>query len=85
MDAQTRREKQQQEVDANYEVFKARLDELLGERPGQFALMKDRKVVEFFDTREDAVKAGKMLFDDGIFSAHEISDEVVDLGVYSWA
>ena len=75
IDAQTRRKKQEQEADANHEVFKARLDGLLGERPGDFVLMKNRKVVEFFKIREDAFRWGWLFFAEGVFSVHEISSK----------
>ena len=75
IDAQTRRQEQEQEVDANYEAFNARLDDLFGERPGDFVLMKNRKAMGFFKTREDAFRWGWMLFTKGIFSVHKISSE----------
>ena len=84
MNAEAWRKKQQTEVDVNYEVFLAKLPELLRRHPGQYALMKNLDFKGFFDTRADAIKFGKMQFDDGVFSVHEITDEVVDLGVYSW-
>ena len=84
MDAETQRDKQQAEVDANFAALQERLPELLGgAHARKFALMKDRKIVEFFDTRADAIVAGNMLFTDGVFSANEITDEIVDLGFHS--
>ena len=82
-EAETRREKQQREVDANYEAFKRQLPQLLDRHAGAFALTKNREIVNFFDTRGDAIKIGNMLYDDRIFSVHEVSNEIVDLGIFS--
>ena len=74
---------QQQEVDANYAVMQDRIPDLIGEHTGKFALMKDGEIVEFFDSREDAIKYGNMQYHDGIFSVQKVSCEVVHLGILS--
>lgn len=85
-EAETRREKQQREVDANYEAFKRQLPELLsGQYAGKHALIKSKKIVDFFATGDDAFYAGKKLFEDGIFSVQKVTDEVVDLRLWRHA
>ena len=80
MDAQTRREKQQREVDANYEAFEAMLSNLMAAHGGEYALMRNREVVGFYGTGWDAVRTGNRLFADGFFSVQKVSREVMELG-----
>lgn len=76
---------QQTEVDRNYEAFQQRLPDLLRTNANQFALLRHRRVVDCFDTVADAVRAGKALYDDGVFSVQEVTDRSIDLGHYSHA
>ena len=80
MNAETRREKQQAEVDANFAAFKKREPKLLARHTGKFALMKNREVVEFFDSDKDAWAAGKLLYKDDVFSVQEIGARPIKLG-----
>ena len=73
---------QQTEVDRNYEAFKRRLPDLLRTNANQFALLRHRRVIDCFDTVADAVRAGKALYDDGVFSVQEVTDQTIDLGYY---
>jgi len=72
-------------VQANYEAFKQHFPGLLLKHPGKFALMRDEKVVEVFDTASDAVKAGRALFADARYSVQEITGAPVNLGYFSYA
>jgi len=72
-------------VRANYKAFLEVLSEIHESHQGQFALLRDGKIVEFFSTFEDAFKAGKQLFPDGIISIQEVSDVPIDLGFFSQA
>ena len=65
--------RQKREVAANYEAFKERFDELYREHPGKYALMRDREVVEFFQGFGDAVKAGRLLYGNGVFSVQHVT------------
>ena len=56
-------EKQQLEVDRNYEVFRALLPDLLKTDVGRFALMQNREVIACFDTSRDAMQAGRKLLE----------------------
>ncbi len=77
------RAKIQETVDANYEAFSKRLPELLKTNPGQFALLRDQEIVEFFSSAREAAQHGERTFDDGLFSVQEVTDEAVDLGWFS--
>ena len=75
-----------QEIEKNYQAFQSLLPTLLTQHPGKFALMRDRKVVEFFDTPRDAYVTGQRLFsNDHLFSVQEVTESAVDLGYYSHA
>jgi hypothetical protein len=74
-----------EQVDKNYEAFLAKLPSLLKEQPGKFALMRDKEIVEFFDTARDADAAGRKLFPDNTFSIQQVIDMPVDLGFFSYA
>ncbi len=74
----------QQEVDENYEAFKAMLPELMRTHPNKFALMHNKEVVACFDTSRDAIAAGNNLID-GHFSVQQITDRSIDLGYFSHA
>ena len=74
---------QQQEVDQNYEAFKAGLPELLKNNAGRTALMRHGKVIACFDTGRDAIEAGRAMFKDGRFSIQKITKRPLDLGYFS--
>ena len=74
----------EREIDGNYAAFMERLAGLLREdRSGQFALMRDRSIVEFFDSAADAVTFGRKSFSDRIFSVQEVRERPFDSGHFS--
>ena len=75
--------RQNEEVDRNYDVFMRMLGSILDEHRDQLALMRDGKIVEFFDKPADAYRAGVERFPDRIFSIQEVTDEPIDLGFWS--
>ena len=75
----------QREVDENFLEFQKMLPDLLKTHPNQWALMRDKKCVGFYDTLRDADTTGRMLYDDGLFSVQRVSKAVVDLGWFSYA
>lgn len=75
-----------EQVDQNYEAFVALLPTLLKTHAGKFALMRDGKTIEFFDTARDAYVTGTALFkDDNLFSIQEVVEVPVNLGFFSYA
>jgi len=78
-------EDQQKEVDANYKAFCELLPELMLSHAGKHALLHNRKVVEIFDTSNDAFKAAQLYLKDGHFSVQKISNEVAKLGWRGYA
>lgn len=75
----------QRQIESNYAAFQAKLSSLLEEHRGEFALMRNGEVVEFFDTARDTYAAGKKMFEDGLFSVQEVTDVPIDLGFFSHA
>lgn len=74
-----------QEIDANYETFEEILPDLLEQHRGRYCLLRDRKIVEIFDTARDAYICGTKMFADERFSIQEVTDVPVDLGIFSHA
>jgi len=75
----------QEEVDRNLEYFLSELPKLSQSHLGEFALLRHRTITDFFSTSADAVKAGKSLYPDGIFSIQQVTDLPIDLGFFSHA
>jgi hypothetical protein len=75
--------RQKQEVDGNYDSFTRLLGAILPEHRDKLALMRDRKIVGYFDTPRQALVSAAGRFPDGIFSVQEVTDEPLDLGFWS--
>ena len=76
--------KQEKQVQDNFIAFKNMRPKLPKEFFGKFALMRDREIVEYFDSAGDARKYGELKFEsNGLFSIQEVTYHIVDLGYYS--
>ena len=75
---------QDREVDANYDFFQRHLGEYLQKHRGEYALLKSRKLIEFFETPGEAYRVAKERFADDVFSIQEVTDEPIDLGFFSY-
>lgn len=78
-------QRQRMEVDRNYDAFMKVLGSILADHRDQNALMKDGRIVGYFDRPGDAYRAGLVRFPDGIFSIQEVTDEPIHLGYWSHA
>ena len=76
-------QRQKQQVDLNYDAFVRLLGSIIEEHRDQLALMRDGKIVGYFDKPGDANRAGVEMFPDDIFSIQEVTDEPIDLGFWS--
>jgi hypothetical protein len=76
---------QREQVDRNYDYFVRKLTGFLANHPGEFALLRDQEVVGFYPSATDADRAGKARFKDNLYSIQEVSDEPIDLGIFSHA
>lgn len=73
------------EIERNFQAFQGLVGSLLPAHAGQFALMRDRSVVEVFSRAGDALNAGSSRFADGLFSVQRVTDRPLDLGFLSYA
>lgn len=71
------------EVERNFDFFQRNLGTFLQDYAGKFALLRHSAVVDFFDKPGEANLVGAGKFDDGIYSIQQVTDEPVDLGLYS--
>ena len=71
------------EVDSNYDYFTRHIGEFLATHAGQYAVLKDMAVVQFFERPGEAYNFAKGHFDDGLFSIQEVTEEPIDLGFFS--
>ena len=75
----------QEEVDRNFAFFQAELPQIMPNYRGKYALIRNEKIENYFDTLVDAYTAGSQQFKDGLFSIQQVTDEPVDLGFFSHA
>lgn len=76
---------QHAEIDANYDYLQRTLALLLPEHEGQYALLKDCKIVGFFSRIGEAYQVALDRFPDRVFSIQEVTAEPLDLGFFSHA
>ena len=77
------RARQRAEVDRNYDAFVRVLAGILPQHRDQLALMREGRIVAYFDKPGEAYRSGLEKFPDGIFSIQEVTDEPIDLGFWS--
>lgn len=73
------------EIDRNMFAFQSQLAGIIEQHRGQFALLRDQKIVEIFDSLRKAIDVAHQKFADGKFSIQEVTDQPIDLGFYSHA
>lgn len=73
------------QVNINYAAFEKKLPSIIIHHRGEFALMKDGEIVDYFDTARDTYSAGIRLFGEDNFSIQEVVETPVDLGFFSYA
>jgi hypothetical protein len=72
-------------LERNYAAFIRMLPNLLLEHEGQYALMRDCSVVEYFASARDALLAGRGQFADDLFSVQQVRRSQADFGWFSRA
>lgn len=72
-------------IKLNYKAFEQQLPKLLPAYADKFALIRNEKIVEIFDTAHDAYIAAKKLYSDDLFSIQQITATPADLGFFSHA
>ncbi len=79
------REIVQNAVDKNYAAFRKQLPTLLETHLGQFALLRDEQIMDFFGTAQEAAAYAQSNFDDELYSVQEVTDTAIELGWFSHA
>ena len=74
-----------EQVDQNYDAFRAMLPRILPLHEGKYALMKDGAAVGFYTTLEDAYTTANQFYKHQPFSVQKVTDIPVDLGFFSHA
>jgi hypothetical protein len=75
----------QEEVDRNYEAFIKELPNIIRDHRGQYALMKNGRIINYFSTAADARMAAEAFITDGLFSIQQVTDAPIDLGYFNYA
>jgi hypothetical protein len=73
----------QREVDENYAEFLKLLPTIIGQHRDQYALMKNRKILGYFSTPQDAREAAKGFVSDGIYSIQQVTGTSINLGFFT--
>jgi hypothetical protein len=69
----------------NFDYFQDVVMNWMPNHAGQFALLRDGGLVDFFDAPSEAIKLAVERFEDGQFSIQRVIDRPVDLGFLSYA
>ena len=63
-------------VKKNYEVFKQHLNEMMQEHAGEFVVIHEQEIKEYFDTFEDAWKWSRGKFEPETFIIQRVEKDV---------
>ena len=80
-------EKAEREVSENFDFFQRYVRDnpaLVDGYKGKTALLHKRELIDFFDTEEDTIGAGRLAYGEGGFSVQEVGAEPVELGYQSY-
>ncbi len=81
----TQREKRIEEAKKNFAFYKTILTNLDERQHGKYLLLKDSKVIEYYDDIESANIAANSMFPDKLFSIQKVAQKPADLGFYRYA
>jgi hypothetical protein len=73
------------ELERNYGEFEKLLPKFRPHEMGKFALMRDGKLINIFDSAKDAVLFADAQFKDDMYSVQHINPKPADLGYFSHA
>ena len=80
----TSRAEKMQEVTRNFAFFSTVMDDILKDHSGQYALIRQQKFVDFFESSLEAQTYAFGHFTDGLYSIQKVANEPVNLGYYSY-
>lgn len=73
----------QLEIERNYSRFREILPQILAEHRGQYALMREGEIVQYFPTAQLADLAGMQQYgESGSYSVQEVSEVVQQSGAF---
>ena len=75
----------QEEVDRNFEEFEKLLPTIIVANRDKYALMKDRKILGYYSSAEDARVAAASFIKDGLYSIQHVTDISINLGFFNYA
>ena len=79
------RDAQLAEIEGNLEQFLQVLPSLLAEHEGQYALLRHKHIVAYYDSAIDAQIAGNQQFEDALFSIQRVKEVAEELGHFAHA
>lgn len=71
------------ELKRNYNAFLGALPAVIENHAGEYALMRQGRIVEYFDSARTALLSGRQRYPDELFSVQEVTSAKADLGWYS--
>lgn len=75
----------QEEVDANFDVFRQILPSIIRDNRDKYALMKDGKILGFYSSPLDARVAAETFIADKVYSIQHVTDQSINLGYFTYA
>lgn len=79
------REQKLAEIKENFEAFLKLLPSVEQRYNGKFAVLRQKEIVDYFDSMSDAAKYAEAKYEDGLYSIQQVSSRIVDLGYFSHA
>jgi len=76
---------QQEEVDKNWEAFQAILPSIIAQYRDKYALMKDKAILGYYSSPQDAKSAADSFIKDGIYSIQQVTDIAANMGFFTYA
>lgn len=74
---------QNREIEDNFDFFNRNLKKYLPNHKNQYALLKDKKLIAFYDSIADAYYAGYKKYGNQPFSLQHVTEEPAHLGLWS--
>ena len=73
------------EVSRNFQAFKEKRATIEPTFFGKFALLRNKEIIDYFDSASDAIKFAEIKYKDGLYSIQKVTNKVVDLEYFSHA
>lgn len=71
-------------IKENLDVFRKQLDRLAEEHRGEYVLIREKKIVGFYQTAADALQAAMHMYpNDARYSVQKIEPEPICMGMYA--